>query len=151
MARALVAVGVALALCFGGLGIAVFLDRREDRVAVDNILAEELSRTLTLADNAPDPVELDLVTDFSWDEVLVVARRAPRAAVSEALGFEFKGDLPYDAESGETFIFLRAGRLERFADYRGRGTFEGLQRPIDRFTPRTAVFRVRSGVIRPER
>lgn len=151
MGRALLAVGAALVLCFVALGLLVFLDRQEDRVAVDNVLAEDLSRTLTLADGAPGPVVLDEVTPFEWDRVLVVERGTPRERVSEALGFEFKGDLPYDVESQELFVFTREGELVRFADYRARGTFTGLDRPIEILTPEEAVFRVRSGVITPVR
>ncbi len=62
MGRALLAVGGLFVLCFAILGVAVFLTREEDRVAVDQVLAEELSRELTLANNARDPVELDVVT-----------------------------------------------------------------------------------------
>lgn len=150
MGRVLLAVGGLLVLCFAILGVAVFATREEDRVAVDQILAEELARELTLADNAPDPLEFDVVTDFEWDELVVVAPDAPRTRLDEELGFEFKGDLPYDAESQELFVFLRDGELARFADYRGRFTFTGIDRPFARFTPQTAVFRVRRGEISPD-
>lgn len=150
MGRALLAVGGLLVLCFAVLGVAVFVTREEDRVAVDQILAEEISRELTLADGAPDPVELDVVTDFAWDELVVVAEDTPRADIDRELGFEFKGDLAYDAESQELLIFLRDGRLAKFADYRGTFAFEGIDRPFARLRPDTAIFRVRSGIIRPE-
>jgi hypothetical protein len=149
MGRALVAVGALLALCFAILGIAVYVTREEDRVAVDQILAEEISRQLALADGKPDPVELDVVTDFTWDELVIVAEDTAREDIDAELGFEFKGDLAYDAESQELFVFVRDGRLARFADYRGRLRFEGIERPFARFTPRDAVFRVRGGAIRP--
>ena len=149
MGRALLAVGALLVLCFVILGVAVFSTREEDRVAVDQILAEEISRELALANGKPDPVELDVVTEFEWDELVVVAEDTPRAAVDAELGFESKSDLSYDAESQEVFIFLRDGHLTRFADYRGRLRFEGIDRPFARFEPRDAVFRVRDGTIRP--
>lgn len=149
MTRALLAVGGLLVLCFAILGVAVFATREEDRVAVDQILAEDLARELTLADNARDPLGFDVVTDFAWDELVIVAPDTPRPQIDDALGFEFKGDLPYDAESQELFIFLRDGALARFADYRGRLTFRGIDRPFARFTPQTAVFRVRRGVVTP--
>jgi hypothetical protein len=149
MGKALLAVGGLLVLCFAILGVAVFLTREEDRVAVDQILAEDLSRQISLADAAPDPVEFDVVTDFPWDELVIVAKGTPREDVDAELGFEFKGDLPYDAESQDLFIFLRGGRLARFADYRGRLTFDGIDRPFARFGVREAVFDVAGGTIRP--
>ena len=149
MGRALLAVGGLLVLCFTVLGVAVFATREEDRVAVDQILAEEISRQLALADGMPDPVELDVVTEFEWDELVIVAEDTARADIDAELGFEFKGDLTYDAESQDLFVFVRDGRLARFADYRGRFRFEGIERPFARFTPRDAVFRVGGGTVRP--
>ena len=151
MGKALIAVGGLLVLCFAILGAAVFLTREEDRVAVDQILAEELSRQIALADQAPDPVEFDVVTEFAWDELVIVARGTAREDIDAELGFEFKGDLPYDAESQELFIFVRDGELAKFADYRGRLTFDGIDRPFARFAPREAVFDVAGGTIRPAR
>lgn len=149
MGKALAAVGGLLVVCFAVLGLVIFLSRDEDAVAVDQVLAEELTRRLALAGESGDPVEVDAVTAFEWDELLVFARRTPRAAIDDALGFEFKGELPYDAESQELFVFVDDGRLARFADYRGRGTFEGIERPVARFTPDTAVFRVSGQRITP--
>jgi hypothetical protein len=149
MGRALLAVGALLGLCFTILGVAVFVTREEDRVAVDQILAEEISRQLALADGKPDPVELDVVTDFEWDELVIVAEDTARDDIDAELGFEFKGDLTYDAESQDLFIFVRDGRLARFADYRGRLRFEGIERPFARLAPGDAVFRVRGGTVRP--
>lgn len=149
MGKALLAVGGLLVLCFAILGVAVFVTREEDRVAVDQILAEEISRQIALADGKPDPVELRVVTQFPWDELVIAAEDTPREDIDEALGFEFKGDLGYDAESQELLIFLDGGRMTRFADYRGRLRFDGIDRPFARFTPDTAVFRVRRGTIRP--
>ena len=149
MGRALLAVGGLLALCFVILGVAVYVTREEDRVAVDQILAEEISRQLALADDKPDPVELGVITEFAWDELVIVAEDTPRPAIDAELGFEFKGDLAYDAESQDLLIFLDEGRLARFADYRGRLRFDGIDRPFARFSRQDAVFRVRGGTIRP--
>ncbi len=151
MGKALVAVGGLLVLCFAILGVAVFVTREEDRVAVDQILAEEISRQFAIADGKPDPVELDVVTEFEWDELVIVAEDTAREDIDRELGFEFKGDLAYDAESQEMLIFLRDGRLARFADYRGRLAFDGIERPFDRLSPDEAVFRVSGGTIRPVR
>lgn len=136
-------------LCFAILGVAVYVTREEEQVAVDQILAEELSRQITLATGG-DPVEFDVVTDFAWDELVIVAPDTPFSAIDEELGFEFEGDLPYDAESQELFLFLRDGKLVRFADYRGTLSFTGIDRPFARFTPSDAVFRVGGGRISPD-
>ena len=151
MGRALVAVGVALLLCFGVLGAVVLLTRDEDTIAVDSGLAERITKAVAEAEQRAEPVDLAALTPFGWDRVVVFAPRTPRAAVDRALGFEFKGDLPYDAESSEVFAFADDGppaRLVRFADYRGRGRFEGLERPVAELTPQQAVFDVRSLVAR---
>jgi hypothetical protein len=149
MGRALAAVAGLLVLCFTILGVLVLANRSEDRVAVDAVLAESLTRAIGLADGSRDPVVVADVARFRWDELLVVEARTPRATVSRALGFEFKGDLRYDAESGVMFLFLRDGALARFADYRGRAAFAGFRRPVARFDRAGAVFTVRSGVVRP--
>jgi hypothetical protein len=149
MGRALGAVGGLLVLCFVILGVVVFLGRSEGRVAVDQVLAEDISRAFSVADGGPDPVELPVLTHFRWDRLLIVRRGTPRPAIDAALGFPFKGDLSYDAESQDLLIFADGDRLARFADYRGRGTFTGIRRPIARFTPAKAVFMVRGQAIRP--
>lgn len=148
MGRALVAVGIALAVSFAAIGVLVYLEREEDRIAVDSVLAEELSRALTMARGEPEPVEVRDVTPFAWDRVFVFARRTPPERISQALGFEFKGDLPYDVESQELFVFVRGGEMVRFADYRGRDRFVGLDRPVQPLFPDEAAFRVGGGVIR---
>jgi hypothetical protein len=56
--------------------------------------------------------------------------------------------LRYTAESSEILVFTNNGRFVRFADYRGRGRFEGLTVPFDYLTANDSVFRVRNGVIR---
>jgi hypothetical protein len=151
MGRALLAVGGLLLLCFAILGVAVYLGREEESVAVDQILAEDLSRQFALAAGTPDPVEVSVVTNFEWDELLIVAEDTPRDDIDRELGFDFQGDLAYDAESKDLLIFLRDGRLAKFADYRGTFEFSGVDRPFARFDTGEAVFRVQSGTIVPVR
>ena len=71
MARALTAVGVALALLIAGLGLAVFLSRDEDNIQVDNLLAERFTRDVALSRGRP--VDLARVAPFEWSRVLIVA------------------------------------------------------------------------------
>ena len=149
MGRALVAVGAALVLCFVVLGAVVYLTRDEDTVAVDAQLAERITRAVAEAEQRGEPVDLSRLTPFPWDRVVVFKPRTSKAVIDRALGFEFKGDLPYDVESSEVFVFVSDGRLARFADYRGRGVFEGFERPVDELSPQDAVFEVRDLVARP--
>ena len=148
MTRVLLAVGGLLAVAFLVLGLVVFLTRSEDRVAVDNLLAEDLTRAIGVSEEEGEgEVDLTSVADFRWDRVLVVAPGTPRAAVSDQLGTEYKGDLPFGS-LGPLFVFARGNRLARFADYRGRGTFTGFERPIDLLPRARAVLPVsRSGGI----
>jgi hypothetical protein len=79
-------------------------------------------------------------------------RRAGRAqgkAIDDALGYPFRGDMNYTAESKELFIFERAGQVRKFADYRGQGSFEGFERPVAERSADAAVLSVRDLVIRP--
>lgn len=92
-------------------------------------------------------MDLRAVTGFDFDEVLIFDRDTPRAAVSEELGFTFKGELLYTAESTELFVFTNNRAFVRFADYRGRARFEGLTRPFTTLSAGEAVFRVRDGVV----
>lgn len=148
MGRALVAVAVALGLCFVGLGLTVYLTRTEDRIAVDNLLAEDLSRAIGTAEDQLDG-ELDLrdTARFEWDELLLVAPGIPREAISAELGYEWKGDVNFG--DPHLFIFLRAGQVARFADYRGEGVFEGFEEPFDRFARDAATLKVRNLTITP--
>jgi hypothetical protein len=145
MTRALIAVGAALALLIGGLGLAVYVSRDEDNVAVDTPLSEDLTRAIALRDR----VDLAAYARFEWDEVLVVARGTPREAVSRRLGYEWTGDVGF--QTGELLIFLDRGRVARFADYRGLGRFEGFEVPIDSLARDEAVLRVRDLVVSPDR
>ena len=149
MTKALIAVGAALVLCFVVLGVAVFVTREEDRIAVDSDLAENITRAIATAEQREEPVDLPRLAEFPWDRVLIVAEDTSREAISAELGTEFKGDLPYDAESGELFVFVDGKRLARFADYRGLGRFEGIERPIASVERADAVFSVRDLVVRP--
>ena len=147
MARALTAVGGLLVLCLLILGLAVYLGRDEDTIAVDNLLAEDITRAIGTAEERGEDVDLGEVADFEWDEVVLAERDATRAQISRELGFAWKGDLQF--RTGDLLIFLRDGELARFADYRGEGRFEDVERPFDRFERSAAVFRVRALVIRP--
>jgi hypothetical protein len=141
-------VGAALALFIAGLGLVVYLTRDEDKIAVDSLLAEDITRAIALADVRPDGrVDLAKLARFEWDEVLVVARGTRAEVISRRLGYEWKADVP--SQAGELLIFLRDGRAARFADYRGAGRFAGFATPIDALPRAQAVLRVRDLVISP--
>jgi hypothetical protein len=144
MARALIAVGALLAVAFGVLALVVFASRDEDRVAVDDLLALELTRAI--GESADAEIDLRTLADFDWDRVIVVAPGTSRGAASEALGTEFKGDLPFGS-AGPVFVFASGDTLARFADYRGRATFTSFERPLDVLPRERAVLRVREGVV----
>jgi len=149
MGRALTAVGALLALMFAIFGLAVYLNREEEAVAVDNLLAEDLTRAIALAEIQGDgEVVLAEETDFAWDRVLIVARGTPDAAISRRLGFPWRGDVPI--EMGDILIFLSGNELARYADYRGEGRFAGIERPFAEFTREEAVFEVDDLVVRPK-
>jgi hypothetical protein len=145
MTRALIAVGAALALMIGGLGLAVFVSRDEDDIGADSLLSENLTRAI----GTTDRVDLTQLAPFAWDEVLVVARGTPRETISRRLGYEWTGS--GDLDLGEQLIFLDGGRVARFADYRGLGRFEGFELPIDSLPRDEAVLRVRDLVVSPDR
>jgi hypothetical protein len=144
MARALIAVGALLAVAFGVLALVVIATREEDRVAVDDLLALELTRAIGEIDGGD--VDLRRLAPGDWDRVLVVAPETPRDAVSRALVSEFKGDLPFGS-GGPLFVFAAGAALVRFADYRGRATFEGFGTPVDELARDEAVLRVDDGVV----
>jgi hypothetical protein len=145
MGKALIAVGTVLTIFFLIFGGVVYLTREEDTYAVDSALSEKLSKAVA----EEKTVDLRNLVDFDFDEVLIFAPDTPRADVSERLGFEFRGELRYTAESSEFFVFTNNGHFVRFADYRGRGRFEGLEQPFAELTANDAVFRVEDGVARP--
>jgi hypothetical protein len=148
MARALSVVGALLAVAFGVLLLVVFATREEDRVAVDDILALELTRSIGVSEG--DVVDLRRLARGDWDRVLVVAPGTPRQEISAALGSDFNGDLPFGS-SGQLFVFADGDSLVRFADYRGRAVFEGFERPVDELPRADALLRVRRGVVAPAR
>ncbi len=149
MARALAAVGAALVFLLLVLGVVVYLNRDEDAIAVDNLLAENISREIGTAEQRGADVDLADVTDFAWDHVLVAERNASRAAISKALGAPWKGEVAFG--TGDLLIFVRGKHVARYADYRGEGRFAGVPRPVARFAHDDAVFSVRDLVIRPKR
>ena len=145
MTRALVAVGALLALFFVVLGIVVFSTREEDRITAHNLLSEDLTRAIQLSEGA---VDLRDVADFPWDRVLVVAPGAPRDAVSDALGSDYNGVLPFGSR-GPVFVFASGSTVARIADYRGRGVFRGFEPPVDELGRDRAVLRVDDLVVSP--
>ena len=148
MARALFAVGALLALCFAILGLVVFLSRSEDQLAVDNQLAENLTRAIFLSEDLGQDVDLRRLARFNWDRVLVVAPGTSSADVSRVLGGDYKADLPLPSAS-TVFVFARGQSLAGVADYRGRGTFAGFDQPIGALPRDRAVLRVRDLVVSP--
>jgi len=148
MGRALFAVGALLVLCIGGLVLAVHLGREDEGIAVDNLLAEDLTRAIALAETEGNGrVDLRSLARGPWTEVLVVARDAPESAIPEALGGEWRGELRF--RTGELLIFVRDGRVVRFADYRGEGRFEGFDAPVARIPRSEAVLDVDDLVVSP--
>src|SRR5690349_20430636 len=149
MARALIAVGTALALLIGGLALAVYLTRDEDNIQVDNLLSERFTREVATASAEGTDVSLAQVAPFEWTRALVVAPGTPDAEITRALGYQWTGVL--DFQTGEKLILLDAdGDVARFFDYRGEGRFSGLETPIAELARDQAVFRVRRLVITPK-
>ena len=149
MARALIAVGAALALLIGGLALAVYLTRDEDNIQVDNLLSERFTREVASASANGTDLDLGQIAPFDWARVLVVAPGTPDAEISRALGYEWTGVLGF--ETGEKLILLdRDGQVARFFDYRGEGRFAGLEKPIAVLPREAAVFTVRRLVIAPK-
>jgi hypothetical protein len=147
MGRALVAVGALLALAFIGFGLVVYLSRDEDLVAVDNLLSERLTRSFQLAEERREDVDLARETDFPWNRLLLVEPGTPIARISRALGSRFAGSESFSG--GELLVFARGSRMVRYADYRGRGVFARVPRPVGELSRAEAVFRVRDLVIFP--
>ena len=149
MGRALTAVGIALALAVGGLVLAVQLGRDEQRIAVDNLLAEDFTRAVALSQERGEPVVVADLAPFEWDRLLLVARGTPPEAIAERLGGEWSADA--GVASGELLVLLdRRGSVVRFFDYRGDGRFEGVSEPFEELPRERAVFEVRDLVITPK-
>jgi hypothetical protein len=149
MARALTAVGAALALLLAGFALAVYLSRDEDNIQVSNVLSEEFTRAVALSEASRAPVDLRELTPDDWETVLIVAPRTPDDAISERLGEDWTGNVGID--TGELLILLRGGEVVRFFDYRGEGRFAGIHTPFAELPRERAVFRVRDLVITPLR
>ena len=149
MARALTAVGAALALLVGGLALTVYLTRDEDNIQVDNLLSEDFTREVASASANGTDLDLGQIAPFDWARVLIVEPGTPDAEISRALGYEWTGTLGF--ETGAKLILLDAeGKVARFFDYRGEGAFAGLEAPIAELTRDRAVFRVRGLQITPK-
>ena len=149
MARALIAVGAALALLVLALGLAVYLTRDEDNIQVDNLLAEDFTRDVALAEAGDRDVDLRELAPFEWDRVVIAGRDVSRDAISRRLGYEWTGTLGF--QTGELLILLdERGQVARFFDYRGEGRFEGIDSPFAELPRDRAVFRVRDLVITPK-
>jgi hypothetical protein len=147
--RVLGLVAAALALLIGGLGFAVYLTRDENNVQVDNILSEDISKAIALAED-PDQgtngvVDLRTIARFGWDRVLLVDPSVSRAAISRRLGRPWTGIVGVDA--GELLIFRRGNGIARFANYRGTGRFAGFA-PLQEIPRGRAAFTVRGLVVR---
>ena len=147
MGRALTAVGGLLVLALLVLGLVIYVNRDEDGIAVDNLLAEDISRAIGTAENRGADVDLGRIANFEWDELVIARRDVTAAQLTSELGRPWKGELEF--RTGDLLVFLRDGELARFADYRGEGRFEGIDRPFAHFDRGDAVFRVRALVIRP--
>jgi hypothetical protein len=151
MGRVLALVAAGLALCFAVLVLVVVLTRDPTRPQSDILVSETLTRAVTTTQD-PDNgthgiVRLADVAPFEWDRVLLIAPGTSRAAISRRLGREWTGIDTVDG--GEELIFLRAGKVVRFADYRGNGRFAGFPQPFAELPRSRAVFVVRDLVIRP--
>jgi hypothetical protein len=149
MGRVLTLVAAALVLFIGGLGLAVYFTRDEDNIEVDNVLSENFSKAVQLAED-PDElqhgrVDLRQLAKFHWDRVLLVAPGVSRARISATLGKPWTGVIGVD--SGELLIFRDGSKITRFANYRGTGSFAGFQ-PLQTISKEDAVFRVHQLVVR---
>ena len=137
MGRGIALVGGGLLFFLLLLGGIVYFTRDEDNFQADNILAENFTLAVNQAALEGGTVNLREVASFPWDRVLLVQPETPRDAISEQLGFEWTGIDTVDG--GDLLIFLRDGKVVRFADYRGTGQFEGFERPFDELPDTLAV------------
>jgi hypothetical protein len=153
MGRVLALVAAGLAFCIAVLVVAVYVSRDEDNLQSDILVSENFGKAVTTSQDPVDGthgvVRLADVAPFAWDHVLLVAPRTPRAEISRRLGREWTGIDTIDG--GDLLIFLRDGKVVRFADYRGNGRFAGFERPFAELPRSRAVFVVRDLVIRPRR
>jgi hypothetical protein len=147
MGRVLALVAGALVFFIAALGLAVYFTRDEDNLQADNILAENITKAVAQAPDNGDAVTLPDVAKFTWDRVLIVQPGTSRDAISQRLGEEWTGIDTIDG--GELLLFLRDGKVVRFADYRGSNTFDGFDKPFAEIPREDATFSVRDRVIRP--
>jgi hypothetical protein len=148
MGRVLALVAGALVFFIAALGLAVYFTRDEDNLQADNLLAENLTKAVTLAPQNDGVVRLPEVAKFGWERVLVVQPGTSREAISARLGHEWTGIDTVDG--GELFLFLDAdGNVVRFADYRGSNTFAGFDKPFAEIPRGDATFTVRDRIVRP--
>jgi hypothetical protein len=142
--RAIIGISALLVLCFAGLAFVVLAGREPEQLALDPLLSQELTREIARSEE----VRLAELTDFAWDRVLIVERGTPDAEISARLGEEWRGGVGF--QTGDLLVFVRGGRVARYADYRGEGRFAGIERPIAEFSRDDAVFAVRRLVITPK-
>ena len=147
MGRVLALVAGALVLCIAAMGLAVYFTRDEDNLQADNLLAENFTKAVTLAPQNDGKVELPALARFEWDRVLLVQPGTSRAAISKRLGHEWTGIDTVDG--GDLLLFVKDGKVVRFADYRGSNTFAGFERPFDEIAREDATFTVRDRVVSP--
>jgi hypothetical protein len=151
MGRVLGLVAAGLAFCFAALVVVVVVTRDPNRPQSDILVSENLTKAVTTTQDPENGthgiVRLADVAPFDWDRVLLVAPGTPRAEISRRLGQEWTGIDTIDG--GEELIFLRDGKVVRFADYRGNGRFAGFPQPFAELPRSRAVFVVRDLVIRP--
>ena len=98
---------------------------------------------------AAGPVDalLRVVATRGGHRVLFVEPGTPLSRISRALGSTFHGSPSF--EGGELLVFARGTRMVRYADYRGRGVFARIPRPVGELPRHRAVLRVRDLVIFP--
>ena len=147
MGRVLGLVAAALVFFLAALGLAVYFTRDEDNLQADNLLAEDFTKAVALAPQNDDVVRLPEVANFDWERVLIVQPGTSRAAISKRLGHEWTGIDTVDG--GDLLLFVKDGKVVRFADYRGSNTFAGFERPFDEIAREDATFTVRDRVVRP--
>jgi hypothetical protein len=147
MGRVLAVVAGALVFFIAALGLAVYFTRDEDNLQADNLLAENFTKAVTQAPDNDNRVVLPEIARFDWDRVLLVQPGTSRAAITKRLGHEWTGIDTVDG--GDLLLFLRDGKVVRFADYRGSNSFAGFDRPFAEIPREAATFPVRDRVIRP--
>jgi hypothetical protein len=144
-ARALTAVLAAFVALLGGLVTLVYLSREEGTLAVDNLLAEDLTRAISVSRR----VDVAAIADFPWTRLLIADVDTPHEDIARVLGGDYPGELDYDAGSTKLFLFAGGTKLLRFADYRGSARFEGFDEPVAELPRDAARFVVRAQVVRP--